>query len=355
MEAYIQGIGVISPQKTFTGNGFLQDAMEYNDVNYIKCLEPVYGDFIDPMVARRMSRIVKMGVCAALKCLRDAGIENPDAIITGTGLGCIEDTEKFLGSLYASEEQLLNPTPFIQSTHNTIAAAIALKLKCNSYNNTYVHRGFSFESALLDSMMLLQEGSASNILTGGMDELTPNSFAITNRLGFWKEKTVNNLRLLDYKNKGSLAGEGVAFFALSHSKNDKSLARISAVSTLYKPQSADEVTARLSVFIQKSAGVAGDIDLVMLGMNGDPVQDKIYHHIMSNFFSPVQCTFYKHLCGEYDTAASFALYLATMIIKEQRVPAILKCNDRPVRKIKNVLIYNHFRNINHAMFLITSC
>jgi 3-oxoacyl-[acyl-carrier-protein] synthase II len=355
MEAYVQGIGAISPQKTFTGERFLQDIMEYNDVHYIKCIEPAYSEYIDPMAARRMSRMVKMGVCAALKCLQDAEIENPDAIITGTGLGCIEDTEKFLGSLYANEEKLLNPTPFIQSTHNTVAAAIALKLKCYNYNNTYVHRGFSFESALLDSMMLLQEGSASNILAGGMDELTAHSFAITNRLGLWKRQAMNNLRLLDNKSEGSLAGEGITFFALSNRKNEKTLAKINAVSTLYRPQSPDEVTEKISDFVKKNVDKAGNIDLVILGMNGDLVGDEIYHYVKSNLFSHVPCAYYKHLCGEFDTSSSFALYLASMIIKEQTVPAVLKYDNLPVKKIKNVLIYNHLRNINHAMFLITLC
>ncbi|NJK84751.1 MAG: beta-ketoacyl synthase chain length factor [Bacteroidales bacterium] len=112
------------------------------------------------MASRRMSRIVKMGICSALKCLKESGVEVPDAIITGTGFGCIEDTEKFLGSIIQNEEKMLNPTPFIQSTHNTVGAAIALKIKCNNYNNTYVHRGFSFEHALLDGLMLLNEDKA---------------------------------------------------------------------------------------------------------------------------------------------------------------------------------------------------
>jgi len=295
-----------------------------------------------------------MGVCAALKCLRDAGIENPDAIITGTGLGCIEDTEKFLNTLYANDEKLLNPTPFIQSTHNTVAAAIALRLKCNSYNNTYVHRGFSFENALLDGLMLLQEGSASNILVGGLDELTSNAFTITNRLGFWKKKPVNNLRLFDDKSKGSLAGEGVAFFALSNRKNRKTLAKINSVNTLYKPENLAETEKSLSDFIQKSAGDIRNIDLVLMGMNGDMALDEIYHYLQSNLFTRIPCTYYKHLCGEYDTSSSFALYLASMILKEQKVPEILNPN-KPVRKTKNILIYNHLRNVNHSMFLISSC
>ena len=90
----------------------------------------------------------------------------PDAVIAGTGLGCLEDTEKFLGSIYTLQEHLLNPTPFINSTHNTIAGAIALAIKCHGYNATYTHRGFSFESALLDALMLASENPEAAILAG---------------------------------------------------------------------------------------------------------------------------------------------------------------------------------------------
>ena len=52
----------------------------------------------------------------------------PDAIITGTGLGCLEDTEKFLTAMVTNKEEFLTPTSFIQSTHNTVSAQIALLL-----------------------------------------------------------------------------------------------------------------------------------------------------------------------------------------------------------------------------------
>jgi len=355
MEAFIEGISAISPQKTLVGTGFLRDLQEYKGVHALKCIEPPYNEFLDPMASRRMSRIVKMGVCAAIKCLHEASVENTDAIITGTGLGCIEDTEKFLTSLYTNEEKLLNPTPFIQSTHNTVAAAIALMLKCNGYNNTYVHRGFSFESALLDGLMLLHEGAAGHILVGGLDELTNHSFTITDRLGFWKRQVVDSLSLLEYKGKGSLAGEGLAFFALCHEKSEKTIARIRSMDTFFNPGSPAETEHRISGFVEKAAGGMINIDLVVLGMNGDPEMDEIYHHLSNNLFGQVPCTYFKHLCGEYDTASSFALFIAVAILKEQKVPEAIRLDNRSVGQIKNILVYNHVRNTNHSMFVISAC
>jgi 3-oxoacyl-(acyl-carrier-protein) synthase len=355
MEAFIDGISAISAQKTLAGPVFLQELQEYNGVHALKCMEPLYNDFLDPMASRRMSRIVKMGVYAAMQCLKEASLENPGAIITGTGLGCIEDTEKFLTSLYTNEEKLLNPTPFIQSTHNTVAAAIALMLKCNRYNNTYVHRGFSFETALIDGLMLLQEGSADKVLVGGLDELTNHSFTITNRLGFWKKQPIDSLRLLEYKSKGSLAGEGVAFFTLGREKSKKTIAKIRSVEIFFNPGSPAETERRLSGFVEKASGGMENIDLVVLGMNGDPEMDEIYHQLVKNLFSPVPCAYFKHLCGEYDTASSFALYMAAAILKEQRIPEAIRLDNRSIGQIKNILVYNHVRNSNHSMFVISAC
>ena len=93
-----------------------------------------------------MSRIIRMGVAAAMECLQEADVKKPDAIITGTAYGCLEDTGLFLAKMVENNEEMLTPTAFIQSTHNTVGAQVALMLSCHHYNNTFVHRGFSFES-----------------------------------------------------------------------------------------------------------------------------------------------------------------------------------------------------------------
>jgi 3-oxoacyl-[acyl-carrier-protein] synthase II len=166
MKIFIRSAACISPQKTFNDDGFLTAIVEYKG-NRLQAIEPDYKEFIDPKQARRMSRLIKMGVAAAKKCLDDGYVEMPGAIITGTALGCMEDTVTFLTRIVELNEEMLPPTAFIQSTHNTVAAQIALMLKCHSYNQTFVHKGVSFENALFDAIMLLKEQDADNILVGG--------------------------------------------------------------------------------------------------------------------------------------------------------------------------------------------
>jgi 3-oxoacyl-(acyl-carrier-protein) synthase len=134
--------------KNFCHPPFLTEPVEYAG-SRLACTEPEYKEIIDVKLIRRMSRIIRMGVVAAMECLQEAGVKQPDAIITGTAYGCLEDTGLFLTKMVEYNEELLTPTAFIQSTHNTIGAQIGLMLQCNNYNNTFVHRGFSFEKRFI--------------------------------------------------------------------------------------------------------------------------------------------------------------------------------------------------------------
>ena len=81
--------------------------------------EPSYREFLSPIEARRMSRMMKKAIVVSSTALRDAEISVPDAIITGTGLGSLENTEAFLMALRGVTDDTPRPTNFMQSTHNT--------------------------------------------------------------------------------------------------------------------------------------------------------------------------------------------------------------------------------------------
>jgi hypothetical protein len=144
----------------------------------------------DANMRRRMSYVVKMGVGTAMECLQNVPADRIDAIITATGLGCLADSEKFLKSIHDNNEQLINPTPFIQSTFNTIGGQIALLTKSHCYNMTYTHRFSSFDSALLDAYMMIADGEANGILIGSADEMTPTQTVIMGRMGAYRNGVV---------------------------------------------------------------------------------------------------------------------------------------------------------------------
>ncbi len=355
--AYINGLGLVSAQKTLDSSRF-PDEIVPPGPEFFKIQEPNYKDYVAGDMVRRMSRIIKMGISAAKICLEDAGCrmldagyELPDAIITGTGMSCLEDTEKFLATLIRNNEELLTPTSFIQSTHNTVSGQIALLLKCHAYNFTYCHRGFSFETALIDSLIRLRSGEARTVLAGGMDELTANAFRITQRLGHWKKNPSGITDLYADTTRGSIAGEGAGFFLLSESKTDHSIASLRDVTTLYKPNGKEEILHKITCFLEANCLSVNDIDLFILGVNGDPSGDIIYHEAMDTLPQGSDIAAFKHLSGEFHTSGIFALWLASMIFRHALVPEMARYRGSFIRPLKNILIWNHYRNLEHTFTL----
>jgi len=353
MNVYINGIGCISPQSSTDGGLFSGDIKTYEG-EFLQCIDPDYKLYIPPTMARRAGRIIKMGAAAARICLHDADLAMPGAIITGTGMGCIEDTENFLTEIILNDEKMLAPTAFIQSTHNTAAAQIAILLGCNNYNMTYVHRGFSFESALVDSMMQVDQGESENILTGGLDEMTPGMFAISRRLGIFRNSCSGHSALFTKKASGSIAGEGAAFFLLDGQQTSSSYCRLEAVEMLYKPDDEKEITGKILKLLKDHSLRIEDIDLVISGVNGDERFDGIYSSVLAPFKN-CRLAYYKHLCGEYHTSSAFAVWLAAMILKKNQVPSFLLAHGDISTPPANVLIYNHYLGSNHTFILLRKC
>jgi hypothetical protein len=276
-----------------------------------------------------------------MTCLQRAGVENPAAILTATAYGCLEDTSAFLRRMIEFEETLLSPTAFIQSTHNTVGAQIALLLKCHHYNNTIVNRSFSFENALTESRLLLQEDMAP-VLVGAIDEITDDRHAILSRFGLYKRNE---------KSSGNIAGEGAAFFLLDKDPGNKPMAVIKDMRTLYKPESFTSVRESLQDFVIKNHLTMDEIGLVLTSHTGNTRWDEADNQLLDSLFRGKTWFPFKSLCGDYPTASGFALWLAALLLKEQRQPAWMGGLKFP---LGNVLIHHHSANTHHSFFLISA-
>ncbi|MDQ3049406.1 MAG: beta-ketoacyl synthase chain length factor [Bacteroidota bacterium] len=350
MRAYIRGTGLISPQSTFSITGFPDDIRE-SDNNLLRCIEPSYLDFLNPVMARRMGRVIKMGITSAIICMKNARLDMPDAIITGTALGCLGDTENFLKAIIADDEQFLTPTSFIQSIQNSVSAQIALHLNCTGHNFTFAHKGFSFESALLNALMLLEEGDAQNVLTGGIDEMTDHNYFFYDKLGLWKKEKIHSSELLQSNTPGTIGGEGSAFFVLSKKASGDDYAILTAVKTIYNPESTQIMQEIISSFLNENHLGQEDIDLVLYGFNGDNRSDHWYASVKENFLTTSAAGYFKHLCGEYQTSGSFALWLAACCIKNRKIPDAILLEKQKSERLNHVLIYNMYGN-NHSLLLL---
>ena len=341
MALYLHGFGSIgpaSPQAT-------RSEPAARAGNRLHAIEPDYAAFLDARASRRLSRIVKMGLVAALQALHSAGQPAVDGVIAGTGWGCLEDTVAFLHKLVVNGEDLLSPTSFIYSTHNTIAAQIAYHLGCRGYNNTFSHRNISFESALLDALLLAHEQPATRLLVGGIDELTDTSFAVLSRLKTFKSAVpeVPLDELYDSSTPGTWAGEGATFFLVSGEAGPTARARLLDVRTV--SFAAPERAADVARALLAAHGYAA-ADVLLSGENGDRENDATIRRFEAAFGHAGPVHKFKHLCGEYPTASAFALAVGASLLAG---PA----SEGPAPR--TVLIYNRFQQAHQSLLLLEAC
>lgn len=300
---YLSAASTISHQPTFGNPGFSAALGPVEASSAL--LSPDYKAYIEAGLLRRMSKILRMSVACAKDCIGQAGIEQPDAIVVGTGLGCLQDTEKFLNTSL-TVEGLLPPTSFIQSTHNTMAGQISLSLGNHGYNMTHTQNTLSFEHALLDAAMLLREGDA-HVLVGAADE----------HIDILDDIAVK----LDFETAAPLTS-GASFFILSNENAGNAAAELTDV---YTSGGTEYEQEDIDAFLDRNGLQAGDIDLALYA--GTPVSGALRN------------VDYLSLAGVYPTASAFALHYAVDLLGANR-------------EIRNVLICNALRESNLGLTLL---
>jgi 3-oxoacyl-(acyl-carrier-protein) synthase len=346
---YINSAACISVQDTLNGN-FSQNLQPVHSSQIIKAIEPIYKEFIPPAMIRRMSKTVKMSSVASKYALQEAGIENPDAIIVGTGMGCSQDSEKFLKNVIDNSEEFLTPTYFIQSTHNTVAGQIALGLQCHAYNFTYVNTSSSLEFSFLDAKLQINDGETENVLVGSTDEQTDRTMELYRLNNTIKKEENLPVDYLNSTTDGVIWGEGASFFVLGKDKTENSYAQLKDIQ-ISSRLDLEETPKFIEDFLVKNNLVANDIDAVILGFSGDAKSDVYYTKAMG-LFQNSSLLYYKHLSGEFNTASGFSTFMACHILKSQEIPEVMMINSVKKEEIKNILLYNHLGGNDHSLVLL---
>ncbi|WP_379968112.1 beta-ketoacyl synthase N-terminal-like domain-containing protein [Epilithonimonas sp. UC225_85] len=346
---YINSAACISVQDTLSEN-FFDTLQPENSSQVLKAIEPNYKEFIPPAMSRRMSKTVKMSSVASTKALQEARIEKPDAIIVGTGMGCSQDSEKFLKNVLENNEEFLTPTFFIQSTHNTVAGQIALGLQCHGYNFTYVNCSSSLEFSMLDAKLQILDGEADNVLVGSTDEQTERTMGLYQLNNSIKKEENLPADYLNSKTEGVIWGEGSSFFVLSNDKRESSYAQLKDIQIINN-LNVDETQQFIECFLIKNDLKNDNIDAVILGFSGDSESD-IYYKKASELFQNSSQLYFKHLSGEFNTASGFSIFMACHILKNQEIPEVMKINSVEKESIKNILLYNHLGGIDHSLVLL---
>ncbi len=244
-----------------------------------------YSAFLTPMEGRRMGKLMKRALATSLTALRNAGLEHPDAIVTGTSLGSVADMEPVLNAVCENGGESVKPTNFMQSTHNTLSSLIALRTGTHGYNCTWSQECLSFEDALADAMTQLRLGRISNALVGAFDELSPDAREVQRRGGILRDACkageaaasfVLEADGADPVMSGKPGSADASVAGTSPAMNGRAaengrLVEVVAVRTAYIPDEKcqeEELSAILEDMLGKAGLAMCDIDFVLTGRHG---------------------------------------------------------------------------------------
>jgi hypothetical protein len=297
-----------------------------------------------------MGKSVRMAVGAALPLLQKYPL--PDGMIIATANGGMEDCIKFLNQIIEYNEGLLTPGSFVSSTSNAAAAQIALVTKNHQYNITHVHRGIAFENALMDTVMLLKEYPDRGYLLGCTDEISAYNYNIGNLAGWFRKEPVLNTGLFAGSFNGTIPGEG-SFMVWMNNQREGATASLDAVRTIHTEDPVMIVNV-LKKFLSENFAPGEMPDLLLTGENGDQRLLKYYEAVESVFTESVPVARFKHLCGEYCTATSFACWLSIQVMADGNIPPLLLKTNIPAKPVRRILIYNNYRGAQHAFILVSA-
>lgn len=289
MKAYFRAISSISHQASFRADN-VYNALEKISVES-EVVSPDYKEFIEAASLRRLSPILRMGLTASKEC--QAAVGTPfDSISVGTALGCLKDTEKFLVTFHTTTSDFLSPTAFIQSTHNTVGGQISLGLGNHAYNMTHTQNSLSFEVALVDGLLCIEEGK-NNVLVGAAEEQIPF-------LRHLQPALISDAYPLS---------TGATFFALSPDNNENGIG-IRAVYTNFNSKNS---LTEIGEFLQSEGLELKDIALVL---SNEEVP-------LPNGVEQVN---YLEYTGLHYSASSFAVHIGHDYLRAHQAQFVLVVN-----------------------------
>lgn len=272
--------------------------------------EPSYEGMIHAHQLRRLTKVVRMGIGAARMALDEAGLPRPDMISTGTAMGCFHETEEFLDQMVRFDEGKLSPTPFMQSTHNTVGGQIALATGCLGQNLCFAQGGHSFELTLMDAQLWLQTYPSGKALVGGMEEMTSLTLEKYVRKGIYRAEGGDPLPLMETRG-GSLAAEGAGFFLISDAPGASSpLLKVEGLE-IFTAADADQAIEKWEKIRQSGSWELPD--LVLTGQDGHPAAYPFYRYLQDSGLQGRPTYPFKRITGTFETVSALALGMACQL------------------------------------------
>ena len=336
-EIYVLSAKQITIQQPLSEEWMLEPIVY--EVPFVRSIDPSFREYVSPIEARRMGKILKRAIATSKEALKASGLPTVDAIITGTGYGCVENTEFFLEALSREGEQLLKPTYFMQSTHNTISSLVAIQTKNYCYNATYAHKGISFESTLHDAWLQFHLGKIGAALIGGHDEMTETFYHILKKGGMMGR---DDEMCAEASVSVVLASSNHYEEARRNHPDLEPLCKLTGFRMLHQP-TMEALEGAVTMLLHEAGKRLSDVGFILTGISGDHESDAAYLEETKRLFGDKPLLKYKHLFGESFAASGVGFYVAAQCLKAQYVPKTLFVNllDEEINQIDSILIFSH--------------
>jgi hypothetical protein len=116
----------------------------------------------------RKARLPSLALELARCAVGERELPETTAVLFGTALGCLTETEAFLENMITNNEETPMPRAFSASVHNAMASRVAITLGARGTNRTYVHGEVSFAQAC----RFASSDPNGPVLIGALDEFT---------------------------------------------------------------------------------------------------------------------------------------------------------------------------------------
>jgi 3-oxoacyl-(acyl-carrier-protein) synthase len=314
---------------------------------------------------KRMGRGQMMAIAAVRAALAGGNARPARGGATAVSVGtawCEEGDEiVFLDNLIRLGDKGAKPAYFVSSVKNALAAQLAIHFGFEGENQTFTHDALSFETALWHGAHLVAAGRAQHAVVCGVDalvELEEMRGHLQGRLA-----AATPLSPLGETGQGTLPGEGAAAFVLAAPGTATTpLARLAWVRSRGPRQRAPVLTPADELgFVAQSLADASlrieDIDLALLGANGDPALDALYAEVASGLRArapDLAVAVYRHQTGDFATASALGCELAVRAVAGRALPGEARVLLGAPRTPARVLLYHVTRTGYHSTMVVTA-
>lgn len=312
MRVAVTGSGVLCPDPVLSGEPDLRDAAAevYDEPLPSPAGHAIAGFNIRARLGRKgtgfLNRAAGLTLVATGRAIEDAKLTVDDGnrarvgLVLGTTMGSFKSTADYTReTLCNPRPYLVNPGQFPNAVINGAASYAAIRYGLRGVNTTLAGGRLGFVNALRYAVRTLRHGHADALLTGAVEEFTPDMA--------WATHLVSDGR--------EMAGEGAAMFVVEPydavlQGGRRMLAEVLAAGNAYRPGLADapEALARCLREALSRAGVTA-ADVAMVGTAETAADEAAVREVFGDGVTHLRLVPALGQCG----AAAGALQLAAAL------------------------------------------